>query len=361
MKNALINILLVLILSGYLQEGTCQITQFKLEDYKPGSTTSEIPLFTRDELIEITISTDLRTLVFDVGDERDSHKGTLSYLNGADTINQQISIKTRGNYRRDRSTCTFPPLRINFNKDTLPGMLFSGMKDVKLVTHCQDRKVHTDYVLEEYLIYRILNQFTDLSYKVRLVRVTYLDTKDRVKPTEQYGFFIEPTSKMAKRNGGREIELKGLALNHVNHPIINLFTVFQYFIANTDWSIHALHNVKLVSFSSEPMAIPVPYDFDFSGTIYTYYALPDSALRIPSVRVRLFRSNCRKLEELQATFNLFREKKEQVYDLYRNFPYLEEKKIKRILKYYDDFYETLDNPKAAQRAFERCPKKKDKT
>ena len=219
-----LNILFFLILAVNLQEGICQTTHFTVEDFKPGSTSSDIPLFTRDELVEITISTNLRTLVHDIGDERDSHIGTLSYLNGSDTINQQVMIKTRGNYRRNRSVCTFPPLRIYFDKDTLPGMLFSGMKDVKLVTHCQPRKVHQGYVIEEYLVYKIYNMFTDLSYKVRLVKVTYLDTEDKVKPIEQFGFFIEPTGKMAKRNGGRSIELKGLALNYVNHPMINLFT-----------------------------------------------------------------------------------------------------------------------------------------
>ena len=229
------------------------------------------------------------------------------------------------------------------------------MKDVKLVTHCQNRELHENYILQEYMIYRIYNLLTDLSYRVRLARITYVDTSERYKTDTKFGFFIEPTGKMAKRYGGREVELKGLALNHINHPMINLFTVFQYFVANTDWSIRVLHNVKLVAFLTEPMAVPVPYDFDFCGSINTYYASPDPVLNIRSVRVRLFRSNCRTLEELSPTFDIFREKKDQIYDLYLDFPYLDEKLIKDILEYYDRFYKTIDNQKAAKKAFERCP------
>lgn len=354
MKNLTRILFLLLFLSGNFLNGTGQVTDFSLNDYKPGSTQTDIPLFQEESLVKVTFSTDLRTLLFDVGDERESHPAILTYLEGPDTIALEVMLKARGNFRRDRSTCDFPPLRVEFDKDVPTGLLFSGMEDMKVVTHCRDRKINQRYVLEEYLIYKVYNLFTDLSYKVRLAQVTYIDTEDRIKPVDQFAFFLEPTDEMADRNGGREIELKGLSLNHVNHPQINLFTVFQYFIANTDWSIRALHNVKLVSFSSEPMAIPIPYDFDFSGVINTYYSAPDSALGISSVRIRLFRSNCRKMEQLETTFDLFRDKKEQIYDLYRNFPYLEEKRVKKILQYYDEFYETLTDEKKARRAFERC-------
>jgi len=355
MKNLTRYILVLFFFPGSLPNGTGQVTGFTLDQFKPGSTQTEIPLFHEESPIEVTLATDLRTLIFDIGDDRESHPATLTYQEGTDTLSLEVMLRSRGNFRRDRTICDFPPLRIEFEQDTLPGMLFSGMKDVKMVTHCRDRIINQRYILEEYMIYKIYNLFTDLSYKVRLAQVTYIDTEERIKPIHQFAFFLEPTGKMAERNGGREIELKGLSLNHVNHPLINLFTIFQYFIANTDWSIRALHNVKLVSFSSEPMAIPVPYDFDFSGVINTYYSAPDSVLGIASVHVRLFRSNCRKLEELDPTFDLFREKKQQIYDLYLNFPYFEEKRVKKILQYYDEFYETINDEKDARRAFERCP------
>lgn len=354
MNNLIRYILLLLFCSGSLLNGAGQVTDFTLDQFRPGSTQTDIPLFQGEKLVKVTISTNLRTVIFDVGDDRESHPATLRYLEGNDTIPLEVMLKTRGNFRRDRSTCDFPPLRIEFDENIPPGMLFSGMKDVKMVTHCRDRSINQRYVLEEYMIYKIYNLFTDLSYKVRLAQVTYTDTEDRIKPIHQFAFFIEPTGKMAERIGGREIELKGLALNHLNHPQINLFTVFQYFIANTDWSIRALHNVKLVSFSSEPMAIPIPYDFDFSGVINTYYSAPDSAFGISSVRTRLFRSNCRKLEELVPTFDLFRDKKQQIYDLYRDFPYYEENRVKKILKFYDEFFDTLSNEKKARREFEQC-------
>lgn len=358
MKVRIVYLVITVFLGFRILPCLCQSDMLKPENFSPGTTKSDIPLFTDDKLLEITIITDLRTLTLDTEEERGRHQAKLSYVVDSDTIIVEAQAETRGNFRRDRSICTFPPLRILFDSVNTVNTIFSGIKRVKMVTHCQNRKLNEDYLLQEYLMYRTYNIITDLSYRVRLARIKYIDTEERIKEINRFAFFIEPIDKVAERNGAREIELKGLPLNHINHPLFHMFTVFQYLIGNTDWSVRVLHNVKLLSFSSEPMAIPIPYDFDFSGVINAYYAAPDPNLNISSVRERLFRSECRTIDELASTFDLFRERKEEIYSLYSGFSFLDEKLIGRILSYYDKFYETLDDPKKAKREFVRCNTRK---
>ena len=55
-----------------------------------------------------------------------------------------------------------------------------------------------------------------------------------------------------------------------------------------DFSLAALHNIKL-SGKNGTKFIPVAYDFDYSGIVETFYAIPPSELQIESVRERLYR------------------------------------------------------------------------
>ena len=60
--------------------------------------------------------------------------------------------------------------------------------------------------------------------------------------------------------------------------------LFEYMIGNTDMSIWALHNVRLVQKPNRTLTA-VPYDFDLSGFVHAPYAMPDRAPR-PAQRRR---------------------------------------------------------------------------
>ena len=94
-------------------------------------------LFSDDEIISVTVAADLNTLVCDIGDNTEYHKAILSYiLQGEDTVSLNVSIKTRGNFRKDRNNCDFPPLCIKFSKKEVKNTIFEGQDRIKLVTHC---------------------------------------------------------------------------------------------------------------------------------------------------------------------------------------------------------------------------------
>jgi len=335
--------------------------EVRICDFCPGlinqfTTKYSIPaediLFKSHDILEITIATDYKTLIRDIGNNPEYHQGVISYaLPGFDTVSVNARLRTRGNYRKSRINCDFPPLRIKFDKENTRSTLFQGHSDLKMVTHCRKKMdIYENYLLKEHLLYRIYNYITDFSYKVRLLKVTYLDIKGKVDPFTRFGFFIEGTKKMAERNSAVEIETKGIGKETTGYDISNLFFLFQYMIGNTDWSIPGLHNVKILALGKSTY-VPIPYDFDFSGVIGTSYALPDTRLPIESVRQRCWRGPGRTQEELAPVFEIFNEKKEEIYTMYRNFSHLSERQINNILKYYDKFYVIINDPRKIKREF----------
>ena len=55
------------------------------------------------------------------------------------------------------------------------GTIFEGQDKFRVVTHCRDRDEYEENVLEEYLAYRIYALLTEISFRVRLARITYGD------------------------------------------------------------------------------------------------------------------------------------------------------------------------------------------
>jgi hypothetical protein len=115
--------------------------------------------------------------------------------------------------------------------------------------------------------------------------------------------------------------------------------------------VGALHNVELF-FATEGTIAPVPYDFDFSGVINARYAIPDPSLNIPNVRQRLFRGYCTDPAEYEKVFALFNEKKAAIYALYSDSigKLIDHGAVKSTLSYFDDFYKTINDRRAAKNA-----------
>ncbi|MBE9509232.1 MAG: hypothetical protein IMY71_00005, partial [Bacteroidetes bacterium] len=311
----------------------------------------EYPLFDSHDILELSLTFNWKELVFDVDENRSSHDAQLAYFETeSDSVSIPVEVQTRGHYRRSRDNCNFPPIRIRFPEDKVTNTLFSGQDKLKLVTHCNNRRIYVDYLLKEYLAYRIYNLFCDESYKVRLARITYNDSERKNKQLTRFAFFIEKTDNLASRIGGIELEFSGLSKEVTDAELTLLFSVFQYLIGNTDWSIPGLHNVRLISLPG-PKYVPVPFDFDFSGLVGTYYAIPDSRIPIKSILQRIYRGPCVELETILPVLELFNRKKPEIYSLISDFECLEPKKREKILRYFDKFYKTLNNDHKLKREF----------
>src|SRR5919109_498961 len=300
-------------------------------------TTDAVPVFGVDTPLDLTIRTDLRTLLRDRGQARREHRGIARYSRADGSPDSvAIELRTRGIFRRRPSVCSFPPLRMSIGRRAGENTPFAGERRIKLVTHCRSTDQYEQYVLQEYLIYRAYALLTDLSLRTRLARITYEDASGREKPVTRYAILIEDERRLADRHRMRVAEETGIQLSRLDPAQTVLVAVFQYFIGNTDWSVRAPHNIILLADSARRLR-PVPYDFDWSGVISTRYAQPDTSLPIKSVRERIYAGYCGNAEEFEAIFARFRQQRAAIEALYDLAP-LERGHAERARRYYDEFF-----------------------
>jgi hypothetical protein len=305
------------------------------------------PLFQKKDVLSIKIESNIKALINDKGDKPAYHWAALSYSNEqGETVKLPMRTKVRGNFRRTSGNCKFPPLLIDFSQNKPDNTLFSNQTKLKLVTQCQTEA----YLIQEYLVYEIYNILTDLSFKAKLVEVTYIDSLGKRKDNTDYGFFIEEETLMAKRNNAKNNDQKKRTQSQLEPDQMAMLALFEYMIGNNDWEISTLHNIKMLTQPGK-LLLPVPYDFDHAGIVEAQYALPPPQLEIASVRERLYRGLNYDPSVFQVAFNKFNSLKPQIYALYENNPRLSAGYIKRTLKYLDEFYADINDPKAISKFF----------
>jgi len=305
-------------------------------------------VFDSDEVLEIKLSGNIRQLFNDRGDAPKYHPLTLNYKNaeGKD-VAVTLKARTRGNFRRDRENCTYPPIMLNFQSITSKGSIFEAQDKLKLVTPCREE----EYIFREYLVYKIYNLVTPKSFRARLVKVNFYDNQKK-KETVFYSFLIEEDEQMAKRNKTRIMERKNIYGESTETETFLKMAVFQYLIGNTDWSVPYLHNIRIISFDSLTIPSVVPYDFDHSGIVNAPYALPPEQLALRSTQERRFRGYCitdwKTMDEVVATFNRL---KADVYKLYTTNTLLDARYVRSTTKFLDEFYDTINNQKKMRSEF----------
>ena len=348
-KRLLVRIILVLLI--------CSVALIGRAVAQQSSTASEIPIFAADDMLPVMLFTDFDVVFADRGDSPAEHPGSLVYIEESSAHIEppaqiaDIQIRVRGNFRKNENHCNFPPLRLNFKKKAVEETIFEGLDKVKLVTHCQDwEQAYNDRVILEYLAYKIYNVITPYSFNVRLLEVTYARDKDDDGRT-RFGFLIEDDDDMAARNGG---EISKTPLFHQDSTDIDQVTrlsIFQYLIGNTDWSVTAQHNIRLIEVPGQAKPIPVPYDFDWSGLVNAPYATPAPNLRMESVRERRYRGYCRPLEELQPHFDVFLAHREEIEALVDSLDMTSARYRKQARQYIAQFYKDITKTRRKKRAF----------
>lgn len=304
----------------------------------------------RDVPLRLTVTTELRKFVRMRERGRPPLGAQLEWRLGDDTAagRAPIQVATRGNFRLKDRNCDFPPVRLLFTKDSLRKTLFAGQKRLKLVTRCNAGREYEQYILQEYALYEAHNLVTPLSFRARLVRVSYRDQLGKEAPVDTWGFLIEDDGDMAERNGGKITDAKNALFDDLDVRAMGILGFWEYFIGNTDWSVGALHNIKLV-LGRDASVYPVAYDFDFSGAVNTRYSTPDPQLRIRSVTDRLYRGRCLPDDQVAAVVDLFNARKAAIYAIYDRLPELDPKVVKRTREYFDEFYQTINDPRLRKR------------
>ena len=89
----------------------------------------------------------------------------------------------------------------------------------------------------------------------------------------------------------------------------------------------------------------MPYDFDWTGVVDASYAYPVAEVKIKSLRQRLYRGACLESEIMGKIFDRFVAAKDEIYSLYHKQSELDAAQLKKTLRFYDDFYETITTPR----------------
>lgn len=328
---------------------------------EPAAPPEPQPLFASHDLLVLTIEGPMRKLSFDNTGESEEMPGTVSFAaaDGSRTV-LNVALKTRGLTRRKKDICRFPPLRVNFKTKQAKGTVFEGQDKLKLVTHCQHRNTtYEQYYIQEYLLYRVYNLITDLSFKVRPATITYIDSDTGKTRDTRFGFFIEDQDAMAARNGLKAIRLPKLSSSWLNPDAANMIAVFEFMAGNLDWSAtrgprgdNCCHNSKIMGLGERDL-IPVPYDFDFSGVVSAEYATPPPKLGLRNVKQRLYRGYCKYMDGLAVAFKRFQDQKSAIYAVYEGDGSLRKSGKRKTLRYFDSFYGIIGNPAKVKRMFEK--------
>ena len=306
-------------------------------------------LFDSDEILQLTLKGDMRKPLHDKSQKPKFYPLILSYQAEDDSEKSlTIEVKARGNFRRLRGNCTYAPLMLKFEKDeATQTSIFNSQKELKLVMPCQGDK----YVVREWLVYKLYNLFTPLSFKARLVKIQ-LEEEGKTKHDDSfYGILLEDETKLAERNGLIPLK-RNMKPYQTQVDQFNLMAVFEYLIGNTDWSVQYRQNIKLLYEGDAKLPFPVPYDFDHAGIVSAPYALPAKELGIKSVRERIYRGFCvEDLDKFAPIVDRFKELKEEIYALYEDSDYLDQAYIQSTVLFLDDFYATLNDENVWRKDF----------
>ncbi len=318
----------------------------------------EMDPFESDEPIRISLEFDMKKFLREkYGDEYQEAVLRYTSVTGS-PVERRIRIRSRGDFRR--SHCNFPPVKLNFKKTGDGEGYLNDITSLKLVTHCKGSSTYQQYILKEYLVYRMFNILTDNSYRVRLFEIEYVDSEGRRKTLHKYGFIIESHNHLAQRLNALRIERQGIPTWLTEPYQTNLMTLFQYMIGNTDWAIMNQHNIRLFKSADYRVTYPIaiPYDFDYCGMVNADYAVPPEGLGIESVRERVYRGYCMDREEdYQEYIRAFLDHKDELFALVEHFPLLDASNRNEMLEYLGEFFMIVENPKMTRMyIINRCRK-----
>ena len=265
-----------------------------------------------------------------------------------------VQLRTRGHYRLANRNCSFVPLRLDFKKGEVKGTVFDGQDKLKLVTHCNSNATYDEYMVREHLAYRVQNLITPRSYRSRLVKVTYVDSATGNTIEVRNGIFVEHEDDVARRMEGEIAEIRRALFDDVNPEQIMELATFAAFVGHVDWSLAALHNVRLVRQQNGNL-LPVLYDMDFTGLVGTRYSIPDPRLGIRTVRDRLYRGPCKEAADMQPYLAPYREKKDAILKLYDETPGLDNRYRNDTKNWLNQWFKMIDSPRDTKMMFkENC-------
>ena len=311
------------------------------------------PLFQDADALQVTLTAPLTTLIEERSNEEYVNAVFEYSETGGEASAFDVKIRARGHLRRE--ICVLPPLLVNFKKSEVKNTLFHKQDKLKLVVHCGDSIRYEQALVREYLAYRVLNLLTPVSFQVRLLRVRYVDSEGKRKDQVRYAYFLEHKNRLGNRIGAKDIKIEETEVELLQPDHLNLTSVFQYLIGNTDFSPVApspydecCHNYDLFDNESE-LLVAIPYDFDQAGFVNAPYAAPSEQFPITNVRQRIYRGRCVNNEFIPASLQSFQETYDSIYALLQEHEGLTSMNRRSLVQYVDNFFELIGDPRKVEK------------
>ena len=317
-------------------------------------------LFSDDAEIQLLIEAPLADLVRAAPRSTDPFAAGVTWSGeGGDNARHDIQLSPRGLSRRTRGICGFPPLRLDFDQSAMRGTVWRGQNKLKLVTRCRSGANYEQLLALEMTAYRMFNEITPMSFRVRPARVTYRDTSGRRREEVQFNFLIEEATDVARRNDRRALELmpEDVTSDQLDPRAASLVTMFQFMIGNLDWDMTSgvagedcCHNGALLAANANTRTaiVPVPYDFDMTGFVDPPYALLPAEVNVSSLRQRVYRGLCRHNDQVPAAIAHFQARREAVLGVIDRETRIGDGRRRTARAYVESFYELIGDPQRVE-------------
>lgn len=240
-------------------------------EYSPDELFSDV---NSDKILSFDLVSNFNQIISDTRyifpDRRTPQVAVINFNQDGKSFSASSMVRARGWDRLKH--CELPPLKLDMKRNKGEGNLFSKTKSLKLVTSCfkGNQNEKRRWAMREFIIYKLYEYVTPISYKVRPVYVTYKNNDNSLVwdwNNRDFGFLIENESKMAQRNNlvKKEIpENTGMDWRKVDYYSYLKLSLFQYMLNNTDFGIidNDIRNIDLVQDKNTGTLYPVPFDFD---------------------------------------------------------------------------------------------------
>jgi len=293
------------------------------------------------EILQATIEVDIDALMGDWRDES-KHRAVFSYENeNKEKQFWNIKLQKRGKFRRMHCE-GLPPLKIFFDKESLEQKGLAKFNDMKIVNYCTENKeIARELLLKEYTAYKMYNELTEESFRVKFLKINYQDTQSKRK-LKQWVIIIEDTAEMRDRIGAKKYKMADeIADNNFDTSRIQVTALFQYMIGNADWNMLLEKNTKVVE--KEGKVITIPYDFDFSGLVNPPYGTANTLYNLTTLTERVYLGPTG--GNLSSIIKYFNSKKDDFVEIIESDRWLLEESKEVMITYLETFYENLNPTK----------------
>lgn len=297
-------------------------------------------IFDIETKVTLTIKADISGLISNNYTDENFTTAQVNFEINGENILFDARINTRGHFRRDTLNCDFPPLKLKFKKDNIKKTILVGNTTVKIVTHCKSKVPEfKQFIMREYMTYKIYNIITPYSLQVKVVDIIYEDFEGKEKPIKKTAFLIEDIDHLAKRNGMKEYE-EFVSYDDINSENANQLSIYQFMIGNSDWIVPMAKNIKFIS--DENNIIAIPYDFDYTAIVGTDYSLGRESTFLSSPD-RMYIGACCTVQDLENYIPSFNDKKKDIMKLISSSKVLDYESKQHMKVYLNEFYRIINS------------------